>query len=260
MEKVTMRIGEHQILVFCDSFQVWDFIKRNYEPFVVKIEQPDIVIHLEGRYGVPFVDYKVDVRKEAGNLSFQRADYIIEANLNEGQARIRIHDELALKHAFMNFYSSYIVHHNWGLLIHSSCAIEKEKAHLFAGPSGAGKSTCAKLSAPRDILSDEATLVKITKNQIIVFNSPFRSDLPAASIEETIPLASIQLLHQSLNNQRTKLGKASALLQIMDKVFYWTKDHEETKKIIQMIKEVLDHVPVYDLYFQKNNTFWELIS
>ncbi|MFE4114860.1 hypothetical protein [Priestia sp. YIM B13448] len=260
MKKVTVRIGEHQALVVCHSFQVWDFIKKNYEPFFAKIERPDIVIQVEDGYGVPFVDYQVDVEQEADTISFQRADYIIQANLNKGQARIQIYDELALKHALMNFYSSYIVYHNWGLLIHSSCATEKGRAHLFAGQSGAGKSTCAKLSAPRPILSDEATLLKVEKNQITVFNSPFRSELSAPSIEGTIPLASIQLLHQSLDNQRTKLGKASALLQIMDKVFYWNKDSEETKKIVQMIKEVLDHVPVYDLYFQKNNTFWELIS
>ncbi|WP_322551830.1 hypothetical protein AAB109_05755 [Priestia megaterium] len=260
MKKVTMRVGEHRALIVCHSLQVFGFIQKNYEPFFAEIERPDMVIQIEDGYGIPFVDYQVDVKQEEDTIFFQRADYIIQANLSEGEAQIQIYDELALKHALMNFYSSYIVYHNWGLLIHSSCAIEKEKAHLFAGSSGAGKSTCAQLSAPRPILSDEATLVKIEENQITVFNSPFRSELSAPSIKETIPLASIQLLHQALNNERTKLGKASALLQIMDKVFYWNKDREETKKIVQMIKEVLDHVPVYDLYFQKNNTFWELIS
>ncbi|MHA2962012.1 hypothetical protein [Priestia megaterium] len=260
MEKVTMRIGEHQALIVCHSFQILNLIQKNYEPFFAEIERPDMVIRIEDGYGVPFVDYQVEVEQEADTISFQRADYRIQANLSEGKAHIQIYDELALKHALMNFYSSYIVYHNWGLLLHSSCATEKGKAHLFAGQSGAGKSTCAKLSAPRTILSDEATLLKVEKNQITVFNSPFRSELSAPSIKGTIPLASIQLLHQALNNERTKLGKASALLQIMDKVFYWNKDREETKKIVQMIKEVLDYVPVYDLYFQKNNTFWELIS
>ncbi len=73
-------------------------------------------------------------------------------------------NEFALKHALMNLYSSFIVHHKWGLLIHSSCLKEGDKAFLFSGQSGAGKSTVVKLSHPRPILSDEATVVKITES------------------------------------------------------------------------------------------------
>ena len=51
----------------------------------------------------------------------------------------------------MNLYSSFIAYHNWGLLIHSSCVVNKGEAHIFSGHSGAGKSTAAKLSHPRDL-------------------------------------------------------------------------------------------------------------
>lgn len=124
-----------------------------------------------------FVDYNVESIENRNTIQYRRADYVIEVDREFKSATIQVYDELALKHAMMNLYSSFLVYHNWGLLIHSSCVIEKEKAHMFAGQSGAGKSTAAKLSFPRNLLSDEATLVKITPEKVTVFNSPFRSEL-----------------------------------------------------------------------------------
>ena len=160
----------------------------------------------------------------------------------------------------MNLYSSFIVYHNWGLLIHSSCAIEKGTAHIFAGKSGAGKSTAAKLSYPRNLLSDEATLVKITPEKVIVFNSPFRSELEVGNFVEQVDLTSVQILFQALQNIRATLTKSDALFQLMDKVFYWPHSQKEIKTIMKLLTNLVKNVPVYELHFQKNNTFWELIS
>jgi hypothetical protein len=160
----------------------------------------------------------------------------------------------------MNLYSSFIVYHNWGLLIHSSCAIDNGKAHIFAGQSGAGKSTAAKLSYPRKLLSDEAALIKITPEKVTVFNSPFRSELEAGNFKEQVELASVQILYQALQNNRAKLTKSDALLHLMDKVFFWPHSLDETKTIMRLLTDLVKIVPGYELQFQKNNTFWELIS
>jgi hypothetical protein len=134
------------------------------------------------------------------------------------------------------------------------------RAHIFSGQSGAGKSTAARLSQPRDLLSDEATLVKITQDAITVFDSPFRSEITAKGPKESVPLASIQILHQALQNKRANLKKADALLHLMDKVFYWAHSPKETKQILGLLKLLVDTVPVYELHFKKDPTFWELIS
>ena len=145
-------------------------------------------------------------------------------------------------------------------MIHSSCAIEKDKAHIFAGQSGAGKSTAAKLSYPRHLLSDEATLVKITSNKVTVYNSPFRSELQADSFEGNVELASVQILYQALQNKSNRSTKSDAFFHLMDKVFFWPQCEEETKAIMRLMTQLVKNVPVYELHFQKNNTFWELIS
>lgn len=261
MEKLTLKIGEHFMQVMCASSDAIHMLKTHFQYFDHSFEcQPDLAILLEDSYGTPFVDYEVNVFKEGNQISFKRADYSIQVDDDYKQATVAVHDELALKHALMNLYSSFIVHHNWGLLFHSSCVIEEGRAHIFMGHSGAGKSTAAKLSYPRKLLSDEATILKITEENITVFNSPFRSELQSTDHQENCPLASIQLLEQSRSNNRLKLKKSEALLQITDKVFFWSYRAEEPAKIFRLLKLVVNEIPVYELHFQKNNTFWELIS
>lgn len=261
MKEINTKIGDHIIQLICVSKNLKKFFEKNFNSFIdTEDPQTDLVIKIEDGYGVAFIDYEVEIIKQYGKIFYRRADYLIEVDSYYKSATISVYDELALKHALTNLYSSFIVHQNWGLLIHSSCAIEQEKAHIFAGQSGAGKSTAAKLSYPRDLLSDEATLVKITSDGVKVYNSPFRSELEADEFEGKVDLVSVQILNQALQNKRTKIGKSDALLHLMDKVFFWPHSQEETKMILRLMTMLVKQVPVYDLHFQKNNTFWELIS
>jgi hypothetical protein len=260
MYKTLLTIGEHQITITSHSITVMNMFNTNFLLIEDINSKADLSIHIIDGYGIPFVDYQVSIFKTADQIFFKRADYSIEVDLEYKKATISIHNELALKHALMNLYSSFIVHHNWGILLHSSCVLERSIAHIFSGQSGAGKSTAAKLSYPRELLSDEATIIKITTEDVVIFDSPFRSELKGNCLSGPYNLGSIQLLHQSLINERTNLSKSTGLLHLMDKVFYWTDSPEETQRIFHLLTTLVNQVPVYDLHFQKNNTFWEMIS
>jgi hypothetical protein len=261
MEKILYAtIGSHKVKLSLNNQDFMNFFQKS---FSLSKQVPNLIdIHLDIKkgYGIPFVNYDVKVSKKADTITFQRADYLIESTNDYRSAKIHAYNEFALKHALTNLYSSYIVYHNWGLLIHSSCVINNQVAHMFSGRSGAGKSTAAKLSTPRQLLSDEATLVRIRPDDIMVFNSPFRSDIESNGKENPVPLKSIQLLKQAPFNERNKIKKADALLEMMDKVFYWAHTPEETRRILSLLRELVNQTPVFELHFQKNNTFWELIS
>lgn len=254
------KLGEHIFQISTRSQSFHSFFRRSFHPEKAAGVQPDMLIKIEDGYGTAFSGYFVERTKTFDKFIYKRADYLIEVDAGFKSASLFAHDELALKHALMNLYSAFIVFHHWGLLIHSSCVINKGKAHIFAGQSGAGKSTAAKLSYPRDLLSDEATIVKIDSNEITVFDSPFRSELVTRGAESNSPLASIQLLTQAQHNERIQLNKPDAFLKLIDKVFYWPHEAAETVMIIQMLNKLVLSVPVFNLHFQKNNSFWELIS
>ncbi|NWQ39143.1 hypothetical protein MLOOGBEN_00340 [Bacillus sp. EB106-08-02-XG196] len=259
MEVINTKIGDHFIQIICKSKVLLKMLQKNFQTNIC-FKQPDLVIEINDGYGVSFIDYQVKITKGNNQIQYCRADYLIEINSDYKSATISVFNELALKHALMNLYSAFIVYHNWGLLIHSSCVMENGKAHIFSGHSGAGKSTAAKLSFPRMLLSDEATIVKINSGNVEVYNSPFRSELEAEPFEGTVTLESIQIIYQALQNDRTKLPMADALINLMDKVFFWPHSQDEIKTILNLLTKLVKNVSVYDLNFQKNNTFWKLIS
>jgi hypothetical protein len=260
MKTFHIRIGSHHVQVLLMVNHLSDFLIDHFEVWNDVNNEPDILLSIKEGFRSSVMDLQVSITKDSEKIYFRRSDYLIETAPDYKCTTIYVSDELPLKHALTNFYSSYIVYHNWGLILHSSCVLEDGRAHIFAGQSGAGKSTAARLSKPRDLLSDEASLVKITDHGITVYHSPFRSEETDKGRSNQAPLESIQILHQSPQNERVNMKKADAFVHLLDKVFYWSHDSEETKKIMGLLKLLVDRVPVYELYFKKDNTFWELIS
>jgi hypothetical protein len=258
-----IRIAEHLVEIQTGSAWVYGWIDRK---FTHKAEPPldgqtlDLSLVIEDGYGQPFVDFNVDIREEADAVVFDRPDYLIRFEYGFRRAHVSAYNSFALKHALMNLYSVFIVHHGWGLLVHSSCVEQDGRAWLFAGVSGAGKSTVARLSAPRPILSDEATVVKVEQGRVTVFDSPFRSELETPAVYGGFPLGGIQLLRQAVYNQRTPIRKADGVLQLLGKVFYWSYRKDETAKLFALCRELVNALPIFELHFQKNDTFWEEIS
>ncbi|MFJ7754505.1 hypothetical protein ACQKGI_02620 [Peribacillus muralis] len=256
MKILHTKIGEH-IIHFENAPR---YLFKMFRELEDENHQPDLTVTIQLDFGIPFVNDDVKENRQADRIYYRRSDYLMEVDAAFQYAEISAYDELALKHALFNLYSSFIVYHGWGLLLHSSCVIENGKAHMFAGHSGAGKSTAAKLSLPRNLLADEATIVKISSEKIEVFNSPFRSEIPSDGENGIFPLGSIQVLHQSLQNQRVRLTKSDSLITLIDKVFYWSSHPADKKMILGLLLEMASQVPVYNLFFLNNDTFWELIS
>ncbi|RXZ81469.1 hypothetical protein EBB07_14155 [Paenibacillaceae bacterium] len=253
-------IGEHTLQVHTESEVIQQLLLQKFKLASQPSSSCDLHVTISGGYGSEFTGYEVEAAADRGQVNFTRTDYRIVADSDFTSATIEVYDSFALKHALMNLYSALIVNRKWGLLIHSSCIAEEGKAYLFAGQSGAGKSTVARLSQPRPILSDEATIVKVTNAGAFIYDSPFRSELEEPFNGEACPLAAIQLLRQSMENKRSPLPRMDGLLQLLDKVFYWVYEKEETAKVFGMCQLLVRAVPMYELYFQKNNTFWKEIS
>lgn len=257
------KIAEHIIGFHTESKMVESYIFTQYGALLLDAADertPDLFVMISDGYGVPFVDYEVDIAEADGVISYTRKDYRILVDAKYHKACVSIHDEFALKHAMLNLYSAFITWRGWGLLLHSSCLVQDGGAYLFAGHSGAGKSTVVQLSVPRPILSDEATIVKIDREGAWIFNSPFRSDTVIADLPDPYRLSAIHLLRQAAYNKRSLAPKSESIPELMNRVFYWAHDPEETKKVLRLCKRLLEQTQVYVLSFQKNESFWEEIS
>jgi hypothetical protein len=259
-----IQIAEHVIEVSTPDPSIHTWIRAQF--MVLGPEQwntlmlPDLFIHIRQGYGSPLDSYTVEIQKESDRIRYIRDDFHMTSDDTYRRTELLVHDELALKHALMTLYSAFIVYYGFGLLIHSSCVVNENQAYLFAGPSGAGKSTVALLSKPRALLSDEATLLRIEPHRVVAYDSPFRSDSLSKYDHDYIALAGIHLLKQSTQIQRSTIKSSEAIVQLMDKVFYWAHEPVETLKVLELMQTLLRQVPAYELEFQKNDLFWEMIS
>jgi hypothetical protein len=261
MDSIFTRIGEHLFSITVDDMKLFNWISTNFAVLQnFEVASPERHIWIKSGFGSSFVDYDVKILKTRTTLIFSRADYEIHVNSDYTHATVLVHDELSLKHALLNLYSSFIVNQNWGLLLHSSSSIVAGKAHLLTGQSGFGISTSARFSESRDLLSDEASLIKISPQEICVFNSPFRSEIKPTDFEGNYSLDSIHMLHPAMEIRRNLIKKSDALLNLLDKVFYWAHSNKETRQVMRMLSMLVDQVPVYDLEFQKSPLTWEMIS
>jgi len=269
MVDLNLIIAEHRLLAHTSDSWIAEWLKTFFVTedtealHTLQLPNGGMVISVNLSQGLTLFDGSFQVRTGAtpeGLLTFERSDYYITVDPSFNEANIIVYDTFALKHAMMHLYSLYIVHLGWGLLIHSSCVIDEGKAFLFSGHSGAGKSTAARLSNPRQLLSDEASIVRITAEGVTVFDSPFRSELYSEGASGSCPLTGIYLLNQSEEIFTRPIAGRDAFIRVLDKVFYWSYDPAETMKIMKLGKLLAAQVPFHDLYFQKNNLFWEKIS
>ena len=258
-----VQIGTHILFVSTKDDEVLLWLREQFK--IVQPERwddflPDMYIRIASGYGSPVEDIEVRIRKERDRIYYKREDFLLETDDHYRRVLLNVHDDLALNHAIMTIYSAFIVHYQWGLMVHSSCIVEGDRAFLFAGQSGAGKSTVAMLSEPRKILSDEATLIKLEPMGAFVFDSPFRSETKPSFDPDPLPLAGIHLLQQSPTIERKQIKSSEAVFRLMDKIFYWAVDPAETIKLLTMCGKLAELVPAFELLFQKNDLFWERIS
>ncbi|WP_262685400.1 hypothetical protein [Paenibacillus baimaensis] len=262
MHSIHSIIGEHSIRFTTWSEQVVSWITGTFyivqDGTAAEEKSTDLLVHIDEQSGAPFESFDVRVLSDDNYICYKRSDYTVRVNRSHTKASIYVYDDFALKHALLNLYSSFVIYHGWGLLLHASCLEEGDRAYVFAGQSGAGKSTVIKLSSPRLVLSDEVAIIRVQKQDITVFNSPFRSEIK--STERTKRrLGGIFILKPSHQVQRIPFRKPDGIFHLLNHLFYWTTDIKESNKVLMMCKMLADRVPIAQLNFQENDTFWEYI-
>jgi hypothetical protein len=265
MLEMWRRIGDHLTRFRLANHEVERYMKMTIgESLLITYDftSPDSKVTVHNGYGSEYDGQNPEtLSQDEQGLIFTRSDYVLTLSADYRKAEIRFYDYFGLRTALLNWYSTVITHRNWGVIIHSSCIVHKGAAHLFAGQSGAGKSTVASLSRPRLLLADETSLVNISANgQAVVHDSPFRNDFKDPAGDSPIPLRAIYLLKQSPVIRKRQLRSSEALIALFNKIVHWQHDVNESTRLVQMCRKLVENVPVYELEFQKNNLFWEAIS
>jgi len=180
-----------------------------------------------------------------------------------------LHGEYPLE-ATMNCLRQIIrrrIYREGGIVLHAACIQQGSSAVLFYGPSGAGKSTVCSFAGSEDaVLSDDLTALKWQKNGWMCWGLPgvfIRPHSEKAACHHSAltgtPIKAVVQLIQDTNNKVEPLQKSMALASLMAvpaEDDYCDMDFGLIEKVYNLVEEV----PCYRLYFQKNAAFWDVLQ
>jgi len=148
-----------------------------------------------------------------------------------------------------------------GLLVHGAGVVRDGQAYVFFGPSGSGKTTVTHLS-PRDvILSDDLTLVIAEPGGFRAAGIPFgMSHHHAPDTNESFPIAALVRLVQSPEVRRERVTGARALAEVASCLPFVNQEGGEAAVALEAADRVLQQVPVWRLFFRKDDSFWKVIQ
>lgn len=157
-------------------------------------------------------------------------------------------------------------------IFHGSTFFIGNNAYVFLGPSGAGKSTVVGFMNRNHVLGDDAVIIKKQGRDYFVHSSPFDNKKLPNMASKKVKLKAIFLIKKS---QKTKLFRISNI-SAKNKVIFNNFLHLFCQKIamadpffipkniysklLHFNNQLFKKVPLYYLYFQKNDEFIRLVK
>lgn len=134
------------------------------------------------------------------------------------------------------------------LLIHAGACASHGVGVVFVAPSGGGKSTLATWLSGRDLLSDEAVVLRRRGEDLVVFATPVRSTCPRLPIAGSARVAAVLFLAKADENRLAPLGAAGAVEAALSAVF--APPDVPAARLLAGVRRLLAGVPAYRFHFR----------
>jgi hypothetical protein len=146
-----------------------------------------------------------------------------------------------------------------GFLLHAATVTRNGKAYVFFGRSGAGKSTIASLSQTGAVFTDEISLLRRVDGEWRAFGTPFWGEFRADGANRSAPLAGLFRLLQSPEDRVEPVRPADLLKALLPCVLFFSSRVDDHERLLDILATASCEVAGYNLQFQKNRSFWEVI-
>lgn len=132
-------------------------------------------------------------------------------------------------------------------MLHSSFIKWNNKAILFSAPSGTGKSTQADLWSKfegAEIINGDRAGIRKVDNVWSAYGLPFAGSSRIFKNKKA-PISHIIILRQGKGNKLKRLSPREAFIKIYSETTIHTWDKEFQNNIVNMITDLVQHIPVY---------------
>jgi hypothetical protein len=162
---------------------------------------------------------------------------------------------------FLRVACAVFVYFDRGLLVHGAALLEGQQAHVFIGPSGSGKSTIVALSPHHIALGDDLILLRQGRSGWTAHGTPFWN-LSATNRNGQNACGTVAAIYSLTKSDRASveelpLAAAVSELAVSSPVVNGIPTH--LPGLLARCHELAANVPVRELRFRKDASFWEAI-
>jgi hypothetical protein len=263
LRSIYIRMWDLSIRICSDSDEVLDTATSQFMSFLVPEHDSELTIriHNEEVYVDEALYSKYNGITVGGNTIILGPFCIcaIDEKCSFGLAVIRKgSDELHYLASLFRAMAPVIARSRRGILLHSSGIIHDGKVFMFIGQSESGKSTVVRLSEPCVALSDEAIFVYELDGRLHCWGSPYGREHPGSNVREQ--LGCCLFLVQDTDTYAKKLSVMQALPKLVANLWCITDLNDISSDILSVCIEIARTIPCYELHFELNNRFWDVID
>ena len=190
---------------------------KQAQPYLCSAAKPDIVIHS---------DWK-SLQKAQPHLNDEDCEYLCTGG---------------------SFYRQLLQFD--GLLLHASAVVLDGKAYLFSAPCGTGKSTHTRLwldvfGDRAFILNDDKPALRLVDGVWYAYGTPW-SGKEDISANCGVPIGGICYLHQSYENEITRISGAKAVFCLLEQTAR-PPEPQLRSKLMDLLNQLIEKVPIWEM-------------
>ncbi len=261
MAEITVSIGGLPIQFEIGSQQILSRIIRRYQGFLQK--DVKAIFNMQCRFSSRFSSKDETVTiKHSGEKSWQISRSDFECSIENKSGKITMRRSIYSFDACLRVLYATLFSMNKGLLLHAAGIVKNTNAYLFAGPSGSGKSTSARLSSSiGTVINDEIVACDVSNRGLVaIYGTPFWGEMEDGPAFNTFsPLHAIYFLKKDVKCFKTVLSLEEALTRLLRCCCVFGNEPQDMEKIMETAITIVNAVPVYELHFEKNSLFWDVV-
>ncbi|MBU1238783.1 hypothetical protein KKF84_10260 [Myxococcota bacterium] len=236
------------------------FISGRMAPFSIKPRNPEIILSITFDDSlVPFTaSSEIVAERSGGDLLFCAPQYRLQLSLSPGAVT---RGTVVCRGSFEQILGALrlaLAHHlvftGRGFLLHASCVLVGDTAHLFPGPSGTGKSTAIS-RAPGTILADEITALTVSPGGILrASGTPFGNRLQPSSLH--CPQLIIHKIVHAQENRALPTTAGRIVSILLESLVFSPTDDAEGQIILDLLMKIIDGCSYDILHLRADGSFW----
>ena len=167
---------------------------------------------------------------------------------------------------FLRVALALIAHNAGCILMHTAGIIRNNHAYLFFGHSGSGKTTICRSSINTSsldaykILNDDLILLQPKGKIWLAHGTPFWNPTQIEPSNQNAPVVGMYYLIQDKQVFTHILSKSMAIAALFSNTPVIPQDTVRSIQLLNLLDQIQNSVPVYELHFLPDNSFWNVIQ